>query len=102
MAIKKHNYRNCLEYLLYSKKCKLCDESAVFAELSCDEAGEQVTALSKKLSELVWNAAVGICERAEHARLIVGNGHHMAQKLGEMARKEMISRYATADGKPIR
>jgi hypothetical protein len=99
MAIPKHNYRNCLHWLLKGTMCKQCSESAAFVELDRQEAGKQVSELSHQLRNEIYRAVIGICERAEVAKLIMGNGHHMAQKMGESARTDLLERHAMSNEK---
>lgn len=42
--------------------------------------------LEAQLQNGVYAAAVAVYEKAEHARLIHGNGHHMAQEMARIAR----------------
>lgn len=50
--------------------------------------------LTTSLVRDVYAAAVQHFEAAEHARLIVGNGHHLAQDLAETAKRLLLERWA--------
>ena len=38
-----------------------------------------------ELENEVYNASISFYERGEHRKIIIGNGHHMAQELSKMA-----------------
>lgn len=49
--------------------------------------------LVRKVGNDVYAAAVKHFEEAEHAGLIVGNGHHMAQGIAEQAKNLLRERH---------
>lgn len=50
--------------------------------------------LGRRVAADAYAAVVKHYEAAEHAGLIVGNGHHMAQKLAEQAKALLLERAA--------
>lgn len=56
--------------------------------------------IATNVSNRVYTAVVGLYEEAEHAGLIVGNGHHMAQEIAQRAKDLLMERYWKAQGKP--
>lgn len=53
-----------------------------------------VEELAQHVSKDVYAAVVQRYEAAEHAGLIVGNGHHMAQAIAEKAKALLLERHA--------
>lgn len=51
-----------------------------------------VEELARKVNSDVYAAAVKHFEAAEHAGLIIGNGHHMAQDIAEKAKNLPLER----------
>lgn len=49
--------------------------------------------LAQGITRDVYAAAVKHFEAAEHAGLIVGNGHHMAQDVAETAKRLLLERW---------
>lgn len=49
--------------------------------------------ISNEASNLVYRAIIGLLESLEHQNLIVGNGHHMAQKLAQTAEEMVLARW---------
>lgn len=58
------------------------------------DATEAAEALAQRLSNDVYAVAVRHYEQAEHAGMIAGNGHHLAQRLAETAKALFLERYA--------
>lgn len=46
-----------------------------------------------EVKQVIYSAAVVIFEKLESEKLILGNGHHAAQKLAEYAAEELESRW---------
>jgi len=57
--------------------------------------------LAQEASNDIYSTSVKYFEGAEHQKLIIGNGHHMAQKLAEMAKQMLLSRSVDAKGSGI-
>lgn len=87
---KKHHPRACRYCLVTGSACVNCD----FKMTEPSKAAITAKEMAVLLSNAVYSAAVGFCERAELADLIWGSGHHLAQMIGEFAKREMISRSA--------
>lgn len=49
--------------------------------------------LAQKVSNAAYAAVAKHFEEAEHAGLIVGNGHHMAQDIAEKAKNLLLERH---------
>ena len=63
--------------------------------MSKDKLIEEIAA---NVSNRVYAAVAGLYEEAEHADLIVGNGHHMAQDIAERAKRLLLERYRKRNG----
>lgn len=55
--------------------------------------------LAQEVKNKVYEATVGAYEEAERTDLIIGNGHHMAQKAAEDAATLLMERHAKRHGK---
>lgn len=62
---------------------------------------QRLESFAKEVAERVYSVSVSYFEGAEHRKLILGNGHHMAQKLAEMAKKMLLSRAMDSKEKPV-
>lgn len=47
----------------------------------------------QEMFDAVYNVTVKLFESLEHNGFIHGNGHHMAQELGEYARQQVLKRW---------
>ena len=71
-------------------------ESEVFDELNSQTYEEQkYEAVESEIIKTIYQAAL-IFEKLEASGLIVGNGHHVAQKMAEAAREELEKRWKGA------
>lgn len=59
---------------------------------------DEIEELARRVSNAVYAAAVKHYEAAEYTGAIVGNGHHMAQKIAEMAKDLLLERHRAAQG----
>lgn len=57
---------------------------------------KDINELAVRVSADVYAAAVKHFEEAEHAGLIIGNGHHMAQDIAEKAKDLLLERHLAA------
>lgn len=62
---------------------------------------DERTAEEMALMNEVYGLTVKRFERLEHAGAIVGNGHHMAQKLAEQARTLLRERWDEEGGRDV-
>jgi hypothetical protein len=60
---------------------------------------EMIRRIAADVSTDVYAAAVKLYEEAEHAGLIVGNGHHMAQEIAAKASGLLMERFHKAQAK---
>jgi hypothetical protein len=62
------------------------------------DKSQLIERIAADVSTDVYAAVVKLYEEAEHAGLIVGNGHHMAQEIAQKAKQLLLERYQKAQG----
>ena len=63
-----------------------------------NEREEAIQRIAQDLSNQVYAVTAHLYEEAEHADLIIGNGHHMAQKIAQDAVALLMERYRGRNG----
>ena len=83
-----HHPHDCGDYMRTGQECLDCNRDHPKAK----KPKITIVEMAHELSNNVYAAAAGLCERAEFAGLMIGNGHHAAQKIAVIAKVEMLSR----------